>query len=32
MEEEDSDEENLLEPMTINETMLQDIDSDDEIF
>jgi hypothetical protein len=29
---EDSDEENLLEPMTLNETMLQDIDSDDEIF
>lgn len=28
----DSDEENLLAPMTLNETMLQDIDSDDELF
>ena len=29
---EDSDEENLLDPMTLNETMLQDIDSDEELF
>jgi len=29
---EDSDEENLLAPMTLNETMLQDIDSDEELF
>ena len=29
---EDSDEENLLAPMTLNETMLQDIDSDDDLF
>ena len=28
----DSDEENLLQPMTINDTVLEDIDSDDETF